>query len=121
MSCQIGKLDLCVRHGDTAQKIDIEIYFSDSEGNYQEVPENLTGYKFFFEIRNGDSVVKAKSLTSGLSSQGSTLTINQIPEINIEAGSYTYAMKMIEPNGIITTFLEGKYDVKKEIVTHPNT
>lgn len=116
MSSLLGKLDLFARKGDTAQKIEIEIYISDENGNFNQNPEDLAGYQFYLEIRKSNLKVKELSLGNGLSINGDTLIIERIPEVDLSAGDYTYALKMIMPNGDKETFLKGKYTVENELV-----
>lgn len=112
MSCDLGRYDICVRNGDTADEHFFQ--FEDEQRNI--IP--IAGFQFFMEIRNqkGEKVERWSTANQRLSIEnGEALILNKIKKVSMEPGEYTYAIKMQEDDDLYT-FITGNYTVQPEKV-----
>ena len=123
MGCNIYTRNIYGRKGDA--RLPINLRFKDVNGDLM----NISTYNFAIQIKEKDGTVVA-SATTNLPS-GTIITLERVvgdnstiswkfgTSLNLEAGVYTYAIKMIDNLSQPSTIIQGDFIVEQELVTIP--
>ena len=123
MSCNIYTRNIYGRKGDA--RLPINLRFKDVNGNLMDI----STYNFAIQIKEKDGTVVASATTNPQS--GTIITLERVVEdnstiswkfrtsLNLEAGVYTYAIKMIDNLLQPSTIIQGDFIVEQELVTIP--
>ena len=123
MGCNIYTRNIYGRKGDA--RLPINLRFKDAN----EAPMNITTYNFAIQIKEKDGTVVASATTNPPS--GTIITLERVvgdnstiswkfgTSLNLEAGVYTYAIKMIDNLSQPSTIIQGDFIVEQELVTIP--
>lgn len=121
MGCNIYTRNIYGRKGDA--RLPINLRFKDANGELM----NISGYNFAIQIKTKDGTVVASAATSPPSGDiitlagagDSTISWKFGTSLNLEAGVYTYAIKMIDSLSQPSTIIQGDFIVEQELVTIP--
>ena len=123
MGCNIYTRNIYGRKGDA--RLPINLRFKDVNGNLMDI----STYNFAIQIKEKDGTVVASATTN--SPSGTIITLERVVEdnstiswkfgtsLNLEAGVYTYAIKMIDNLSQPSTIIQGDFIVEQELVTIP--
>ena len=123
MSCNIYTRNIYGRKGDA--RLPINLRFKDVNGDLM----NISTYNFAIQIKEKDGTVVASATTNPQS--GTIITLERVvgdnstiswkfgTSLNLEAGVYTYAIKMIDNLSQPSTIIQGDFIVEQELVTIP--
>ena len=123
MSCNIYTRNIYGRKGDA--RLPINLRFKDVNGNLMDI----STYNFAIQIKEKDGTVVASATTNPQS--GTIITLDRVvgdnstiswkfgTSLNLEAGVYTYAIKMIDNLSQPSTIIQGDFIVEQELVTIP--
>ena len=123
MGCNIYTRNIYGRKGDA--RLPINLRFKDANGNLM----NISTYNFAIQIKEKDGTVIASATTNPQS--GTIITLERVvgdnstiswkfgTSLNLEAGVYTYAIKMIDNLSQPSTIIQGDFIVEQELVTIP--
>ena len=123
MGCNIYTRNIYGRKGDA--RLPINLRFKDANGDLM----NISTYNFAIQIKEKDGTVVASATTSPPS--GNIITLERVSgdtstiswkfgtSLNLEAGVYTYAIKMIDNLSQPSTIIQGDFIVEQELVTTP--
>ena len=123
MGCNIYTRNIYGRKGDA--RLPINLRFKDANGDLM----NISTYNFAIQIKEKDGTVVASATTSPPS--GNIITLERVSgdtstiswkfgtSLNLEAGVYTYAIKMIDNLSQPSTIIQGDFIVEQELVTIP--
>lgn len=123
MGCNIYTRNIYGRKGDA--RLPINLRFKDANGELM----SISGYNFAIQIKTKDGTVVASATTSPKSGHiitlapvggdNSTISWKFGTSLNLEAGVYTYAIKMIDNLSQPSTIIQGDFIVEQELVTIP--
>ena len=123
MGCNIYTRNIYGRKGDA--RLPINLRFKDVNGDLMDI----STYNFAIQIKEKDGTVVASATTNPPS--GTIITLERVVEdnstiswkfgtsLNLEAGVYTYAIKMIDNLSQPSTIIQGDFIVEQELVTIP--
>ena len=123
MGCNIYTRNIYGRKGDA--RLPINLRFKDVNGNLMDI----STYNFAIQIKEKDGTVIASATTNPPS--GTIITLERVvgdnstiswkfgTSLNLEAGVYTYAIKMIDNLSQPSTIIQGDFIVEQELVTIP--
>ena len=123
MGCNIYTRNIYGRKGDA--RLPINLRFKDVNGDLM----NISTYNFAIQIKEKDGTVVASATTNPQS--GTIITLERVigdnstiswkfgTSLNLEAGVYTYAIKMIDNLSQPSTIIQGDFIVEQELVTIP--
>ena len=123
MGCNIYTRNIYGRKGDA--RLPINLRFKDVNGNLMDI----STYNFAIQIKEKDGTVIASATTNPQS--GTIITLERVVEdnstiswkfgtsLNLEAGVYKYAIKMIDNLSQPSTIIQGDFIVEQELVTIP--
>ena len=123
MGCNIYTRNIYGRKGDA--RLPINLRFKDVNGDLM----NISTYNFAIQIKEKDGTVVASATTSPPA--GTIITLERVvgdnstiswkfgTSLNLEAGIYTYAIKMIDNLSQPSTIIQGDFIVEQELVTIP--
>ena len=123
MGCNIYTRNIYGRKGDA--RLPINLRFKDVNGDLM----NISTYNFAIQIKEKDGTVVASATTN--SPSGTIITLERVvgdnstiswkfgTSLNLEAGVYTYAIKMIDNLSQPSTIIQGDFIVEQELVTIP--
>ena len=123
MGCNIYTRNIYGRKGDA--RLPINLRFKDVNGDLMDI----STYNFAIQIKEKDGTVVASATTSPPS--GTIITLERVvgdnstiswkfgTSLNLEAGVYTYAIKMIDNLSQPSTIIQGDFIVEQELVTIP--
>ena len=123
MGCNIYTRNIYGRKGDA--RLPINLRFKDVNGDLMDI----STYNFAIQIKEKDGTVVASATTSPQS--GTIITLERVvgdnstiswkfgTSLNLEAGVYTYAIKMIDNLSQPSTIIQGDFIVEQELVTIP--
>ena len=123
MGCNIYTRNIYGRKGDA--RLPINLRFKDVNGDLMDI----STYNFAIQIKEKDGTVIASATTNPQS--GTIITLERVVEdnstiswkfgtsLNLEAGVYTYAIKMIDNLSQPSTIIQGDFIVEQELVTIP--
>ena len=123
MGCNIYTRNIYGRKGDA--RLPINLRFKDVNGNLMDI----STYNFAIQIKEKDGTVVASATTNPPS--GTIITLERVvgdnstiswkfgTSLNLEAGVYTYAIKMIDNLSQPSTIIQGDFIVEQELVTIP--
>lgn len=123
MGCNIYTRNIYGRKGDA--RLPINLRFKDVNGDLM----NISTYNFAIQIKEKDGTVVASATTSPPA--GTIITLERVvgdnstiswkfgTSLNLEAGVYTYAIKMIDNLSQPSTIIQGDFIVEQELVTIP--
>ena len=123
MGCNIYTRNIYGRKGDA--RLPINLRFKDVNGNLMDI----STYNFAIQIKEKDGTVIASATTN--SQSGTIITLERVvgdnstiswkfgTSLNLEAGVYTYAIKMIDNLSQPSTIIQGDFIVEQELVTIP--
>ena len=123
MGCNIYTRNIYGRKGDA--RLPINLRFKDANGNLMDI----STYNFAIQIKEKDGTVIASATTN--SQSGTIITLERVvgdnstiswkfgTSLNLEAGVYTYAIKMIDNLSQPSTIIQGDFIVEQELVTIP--
>ena len=123
MGCNIYTRNIYGRKGDA--RLPINLRFKDANGDLM----NISTYNFAIQIKEKDGTVVASATTN--SQSGTIITLERVDgdnstiswkfgtSLNLEAGVYTYAIKMIDNLSQPSTIIQGDFIVEQELVTIP--
>lgn len=123
MGCNIYTRNIYGRKGDA--RLPINLRFKDVNGDLM----NISTYNFAIQIKEKDGTVVASATTNPPS--GTIITLERVvgdnstiswkfgTSLNLEAGVYTYAIKMIDNLSQPSTIIQGDFIVEQELVTIP--
>ena len=123
MGCNIYTRNIYGRKGDA--RLPINLRFKDVNGNLMDI----STYNFAIQIKEKDGTVIASATTNPQS--GTIITLERVvgdnstiswkfgTSLNLEAGVYTYAIKMIDNLSQPSTIIQGDFIVEQELVTIP--
>ena len=123
MSCNIYTRNIYGRKGDA--RLPINLRFKDVNGDLMDI----STYNFAIQIKEKDGTVVASATTNPPS--GTIITLERVvgdnstiswkfgTSLNLEAGVYTYAIKMIDNLSQPSTIIQGDFIVEQELVTIP--
>ena len=123
MGCNIYTRNIYGRKGDA--RLPINLRFKDVNGDLMDI----STYNFAIQIKEKDGTVIASATTSPPS--GTIITLERVvgdnstiswkfgTSLNLEAGVYTYAIKMIDNLSQPSTIIQGDFIVEQELVTIP--
>ena len=123
MGCNIYTRNIYGRKGDA--RLPINLRFKDAN----EAPMNITTYNFAIQIKEKDGTVVAYAITGPGTPSNSIISLTRDDNstiswkfgtsLNLEAGVYTYAIKMIDNLSQPSTIIQGDFIVEQELVTIP--
>ena len=123
MGCNIYTRNIYGRKGDA--RLPINLRFKDANGDLM----NISTYNFAIQIKEKDGTVVASATTSPQT--GTIITLERVAgdtstiswkfgtSLNLEAGVYKYAIKMIDNLSQPSTIIQGDFIVEQELVTIP--
>ena len=123
MGCNIYTRNIYGRKGDA--RLPINLRFKDVNGNLMDI----STYNFAIQIKEKDGTVIASATTNPQS--GTIITLERVVEdnstiswkfgtsLNLEAGVYKYAIKMIDNLSQPSTIIQGDFIIEQELVTIP--
>ena len=123
MGCNIYTRNIYGRKGD--DRLPINLRFKDVNGDLMDI----STYNFAIQIKEKDGTVVASATTNPPS--GTIITLERVvgdnstiswkfgTSLNLEAGVYTYAIKMIDNLSQPSTIIQGDFIVEQELVTIP--
>ena len=123
MGCNIYTRNIYGRKGDA--RLPINLRFKDVNGNLMDI----STYNFAIQIKEKDGTVVASATTNPPS--GTIITLERVvgdnstiswkfgTSLNLEAGVYKYAIKMIDNLSQPSTIIQGDFIVEQELVTIP--
>ena len=123
MGCNIYTRNIYGRKGDA--RLPINLRFKDVNGDLMDI----STYNFAIQIKEKDGTVIASATTN--SQSGTIITLERVvgdnstiswkfgTSLNLEAGVYTYAIKMIDNLSQPSTIIQGDFIVEQELVTIP--
>ena len=123
MGCNIYTRNIYGRKGDA--RLPINLRFKDVNGDLMDI----STYNFAIQIKEKDGTVVASATTNP--PLGTIITLERVVEdnstiswkfgtsLNLEAGVYTYAIKMIDNLSQPSTIIQGDFIVEQELVTIP--
>ena len=123
MGCNIYTRNIYGRKGDA--RLPINLRFKDVNGDLMDI----STYNFAIQIKEKDGTVVASATTNPQS--GTIITLERVigdnstiswkfgTSLNLEAGVYTYAIKMIDNLSQPSTIIQGDFIVEQELVTIP--
>ena len=123
MGCNIYTRNIYGRKGDA--RLPINLRFKDVNGDLMDI----STYNFAIQIKEKDGTVVASATTSPQS--GTIITLERVVEdnstiswkfgtsLNLEAGVYTYAIKMFDNLSQPSTIIQGDFIVEPELVNIP--
>ena len=123
MGCNIYTRNIYGRKGDA--RLPINLRFKDVNGDLM----NISTYNFAIQIKEKDGTIVASATTNPPA--GTIITLERVVEdnstiswkfgtsLNLEAGVYTYAIKMIDNLSQPSTIIQGDFIVEQELVTIP--
>lgn len=123
MGCNIYTRNIYGRKGDA--RLPINLRFKDVNGDLM----NISTYNFAIQIKEKDGTVVASATTNPQS--GTIITLERVvgdnstiswkfgTSLTLEAGVYTYAIKMIDNLSQPSTIIQGDFIVEQELVTIP--
>ena len=123
MGCNIYTRNIYGRKGDA--RLPINLRFKDVNGDLM----NISTYNFAIQIKEKDGTIVASATTNPPA--GTIITLERVAEdnstiswkfgtsLNLEAGVYTYAIKMIDNLSQPSTIIQGDFIVEQELVTIP--
>lgn len=123
MGCNIYTRNIYGRKGDA--RLPINLRFKDVNGDLMDI----STYNFAIQIKEKDGTVVASATTNPPS--GTIITLERVvgdnstiswkfgTSLNLEAGVYTYAIKMIDNLSQPSTIIQGDFIVEQELVTIP--
>ena len=123
MGCNIYTRNIYGRKGDA--RLPINLRFKDVNGDLMDI----STYNFAIQIKEKDGTVVASATTNPPA--GTIITLERVvgdnstiswkfgTSLNLEAGVYTYAIKMIDNLSQPSTIIQGDFIVEQELVTIP--
>ena len=123
MGCNIYTRNIYGRKGDA--RLPINLRFKDVNGDLMDI----STYNIAIQIKEKDGTVVASATTNP--PLGTIITLERVVEdnstiswkfgtsLNLEAGVYTYAIKMIDNLSQPSTIIQGDFIVEQELVTIP--